>query len=383
VDHKIEEEANRLNKIASANTQFGFKLFNELFKHNLEQNLEQNIFISPLSISIVLAIICNGADGETRDAICKTLELNQISMEEVNLAYQELQASLQRLDPQIQLALANALFIELGHNIVAEFLEINQKYYSATVDTIPERGEVINQWVKEKTSGKIKNIVENGPLLDYILLLLNAIYFKANWEIPFKKEFTKEDIFYLSSERQKKHPIMIHYDKRFRYYANADFQAINLPYADKRVSMYIFLPTENNSLEKFCQQLNQQNWELWLKGFHSTKIIVKLPRFKVEYEIILNKALENLGMGIAFGKEFGKQADFSKIFWGAPSITGVLHKSFIEVNEEGTEAAAVTLVMTTRMYIESILIEINRPFFYAIQDDETGTILFMGTVVDP
>ncbi|NES72779.1 MAG: serpin family protein, partial [Okeania sp. SIO2D1] len=277
-----------------------------------------------------------------------------------------------------------------GISFYPSFIQVNQDFYQSQVREIdfndPESPKIINNWVKDKTEDKIDKIIQKiDP--DLVMLLLNAIYFQADWEEPFSEYSTKEMPFYLADGTQKQHPIMFQKLSIYSYYENQNFRAVSLPYKKSRVSMYIFLPREKVGLEGFYQVLNQKNWENWMEQFlfnqGFSKINLGLPKFKIEYEVSLNDVLKSLGMEIAFNY---RAADFSKMRPIPPKlyIDEVKHKTFVEVNETGTEAAAVTSVGAGfRGPPSEMEMLVNRPFFFAIRDNESGTILFMGAITNP
>jgi len=329
-------------RLVSANTRFGFKLYTELLK---QQDAGQNIFISPSSITMALAMTYNGADGRTREAMAKVLELKGLTLEEVNQANAQLRAVLETSDPKVQLTIANSLWGRQGIAFKPEFLKRNTEFYGAEVKALdfgdPRAPDVINAWVSRKTQSKIKKVVDKIKR-DVILFLINAIYFKGRWAVEFDKTKTKNGTFTLLDGRQKQHPMMTQ-SGEYRYYQGKGFQAVSLPYGDERVSMYIFLPDRELSLEAFHKSLSAENWDAWMSRFRTQEGTITLPRFKLEYEKNLNDSLKALGLEVAFD-QFG--ADFSGMCQIPPNvyISKVKHKTFIEVNEEGTEAAAVTSV---------------------------------------
>jgi len=371
------------DRLVSANIIFGFKLFAEIVK----QDTGKNIFVSPASVAIALAMTYNGAGRKTKQAMAGALELHGMSLEEVNRANAALRAMLENPDPKVQLNIANSLWARKGIIFKPVFMKKNEDFYGAEVTTLdfddPAAPSTINSWVSEKTKGKINKIIEDISS-DAILFLINAIYFKGNWTVEFAKEKTEERPFYLLDGTQENHSMMSQ-SGNYRYYRGKNFQAISLPYGDnKRVSMYIFLPNEGFRLREFLESLNAENWKNWMSQFQMMQGSIVLPRFKLEYELNLNNALKSLGMAVAFDKS---RANFENMCPIAPGvnvfINEVKHKTFLEVDEEGTEAAGVTSV---EMRITSIGQEfsmiVDRPFFCAIRDNETGTILFMGSIVE-
>lgn len=369
------------SKLVDANTKFGFKLFQEVLK----QDSNKNVFVSPSSIAIALSMTYNGASGQTQQAMAKALELQGMTLQDVNQANNALKTSLENADPAVQLSIANSLWAKEGIPFKADFLQRNQQFYKAKVTELdfgkPDAPNVINNWVKENTRGKINQIVNKLQPND-VLFLINAIYFKGNWTKQFDKSQTTERPFYLSNGSQKQHPMMSQSGK-YRYYENETFQAVSLPYGKGRMSLYVFLPKKNTNLDGFQQQLSVQNWQQWMNRFQMRQGSMQLPRFKFDYSIQLNNALKALGMEEAFGNG----ANFSNMTSASIAIDEVKHKTFVEVNEEGTEAAAVTSVgvalTSAQMPDEPFQMIVDRPFFCAIRDNQTGTVLFMGSIREP
>jgi len=370
----------------AATKRFAFRFSNLLLK----QNANRNVFVSPSSVIFALAMTYNGAEGKTRQAMARTLEIEGTGLNDVNSAFADLQRMLGNADPKVQLKIANSLWVKQGLNLKPDFIERSKQYYAAEVTNLdfnkPAAPLTINSWVRNKTDNLIDKIVDQiSP--ETILFLVNAMYFKGQWENEFDKEKTKEDDFQLPTGRQKKVQMMSQ-SGRYRYFADKDFQAVSLTYGTGRTSMYVFLPDERITLKEFEGKLTIENWESWMKSFRMAPGEVMLPRFKVEYETDLNDALKTLGMSEAFDPNL---ADFSGIAevkqGGRIYISKVKHKTFAEVNEEGTKAAAVTGV---EMGVTSAIVptqpftmKVNRPFLFVIRDNATGTILFIGSIADP
>jgi len=369
-------------KLVAANTKFGFKLFEGILK----QDNSKNIFVSPSSVAIALAMTYNGASGQTQQAMATTLELQGMSLQQITTANATLKAILENPDPEVQLSISNSLWARAGVSFKQDFLQRNQNFYKATVTNLdfsnPNALIIINNWVKQSTNGKIDQIIERITSKQ-VLFLINAIYFKGKWTQEFDKKQTAKYPFYLATGRQKQHPMMSQ-SSEYRYYENEKFQAVSLPYGEnERLSLYVFLPVKSSSLSTFYKTLNAENWGKWMTRFTSRKGLIRLPRFKMQYDIELKDTLADLGMGVAFMDN----ANFSGMSDSKLLINEVKHKTFVEVNEEGTEAAAVTSVGSTRL--DSISLEnpfqmiVDRPFFCAIRDNQTGTVLFMGSIVNP
>ena len=371
--------------VVTANTKFGFNLFDEIRK--TEQ--DTNIFISPLSVSLALAMTLNGAAGETEQAMTNTLQLQGLDAEAINVGYAGLHQTLLTADPKVTLTIANSLWARQDVPFKQDFLQRNTQFFGAEISTLdfndPSAPKIINQWVDTNTKGKIQKIV--GDAIDpmTVLFLINAIYFKGTWQTEFDPSNTRDGTFYLATGGEKQVPMMSR-SGDYLYYEDYEenLQAISLPYGDGRMSMYIFLPRRESNLNTFLDNLSAEKWERWISQFREQEVWISLPKFKLEYEKTLNNALKALGMGVAFEE---KRADFSRIaslerLTGNLYIGEVLHKTVVEVNEEGTEAAAVTKV-EVRVTSAPPAFIVDRPFFFAIRDNETKTVLFMGVVVDP
>ena len=370
--------------IVSANTQFGFNLLDEIRK--TEQ--DENIFISPFSVSIALAMALNGASGETEQAMIQTLQLQELSSESINVGYAGLRQTLLLSDPKVTLTIANSLWARQGIPFKQDFLQRNTQFFGAEISTLdfvdPSALKTINQWVNTNTNGKIPKILDEiNP--DAVLFLINAIYFKGSWGEEFDSSQTRDGIFHLATGGEKQVPMMRRTGD-YSYYENYEekFQAIRLPYDDGRISMYIFLPYRESNLNLLLDNLNAKSWENWMSQFRKQEVSLVMPKFKLEYEKMLNTPLESLGMGIAFASglaDFSRMADL-EVLGKNLYIGEVLHKAVVEVNEEGTEAAAVTSIGIRATSVPPAFIA-DRPFFFAIRDNETKTVLFMGIVVDP
>ena len=367
--------------VYAANTDFAFNLFNEIWQE--EQN--QNIFISPFSVSVALAMTLNGASGETEQAMVETLQLQNIEDDSINPSFQQLQQTLLNSDKKVTLTIANSLWGDEGVSFNPTFLQRNTQFFNAEVsilDFLAQNSLMrINQWVNDNTNGKIPQILD-AIEPNAVLFLINAIYFKGAWKEEFDPEHTRDGTFHITSNTNKQVSMMFRQGSYSHYRAD-EFEAVSLPYGDGRISMYVFLPNPDSNLNAFLETLDVETWEDSMSQFQERQLALRIPKFKIEYGTKeLNDALTNLGMGIAFDQN---RADFSRmasIGSGNLYIDKVSHKTFIEVNEEGTEAAAVTVVGIVKTSLPPQF-TVNRPFFFAIRDNETGTVLFMGTVVEP
>ncbi|MEH1898228.1 MAG: serpin family protein [Nostoc sp.] len=378
-----KKTVNTNTKIVESSNKFGFKLFSQVLK---DDTGERNVFISPLSVASALAMTYNGASGSTQQAMAKTLELQGMNLPEINSSYAAvLKQLLENPDTKVQLSIANSLWANQDVSFAPDFLKRTQDFYQAKISNFNFKdaaaSNIINNWVKENTKGKITKIVEKIEP-NQVLFLINAIYFKGNWSNEFDKNKTAQHPFYITSNRRRQYPMMSQ-EGDYRYYESEEFQAVSLPYGkDGKTSFYIFLPKQNSNLKALYQNLNFETWEKWMTQFNKQKGFIRLPRFKTDYEVTLNDALKSLGMEEAFSNK----ANFSGMGKNF-AISQVKHKTFVEVNEEGTEAAAATSVgivaTSLREEPEPFRMIVDRPFFCAIRDNQTGNILFMGSIIEP
>jgi serpin B len=356
----------------------------ELFKKINEFEQDKNIFISPLSVSMALGMTLNGADGTTFEAMQSTLELSGMSQTQINESYQSLIELLSQLDPKVIFNLANSIWYRQGFQVEQEFIKVNQTYFDAAVRELDfassEAVRIINGWVDDKTNGKIEKIVERITP-DIVMFLINAIYFKGTWTYEFEKNKTKDDQFAIPSGSTVPVKMMVQ-EGDFNYLENEDFQAIDLPYGDGDFSMLVILPKPGKTTETIIDQMSTAKWQEWIGAFDTVGVKLEMPRFKLEYKLSLVDVLDALGMGVAF--DLGR-ADFSRINKnGGLYISEVLHKTFVEVNEEGTEAAAVTAVIVSDSAVGgSPVMRVDRPFFFFVRENRSQTNLFMGKIVEP
>ena len=370
-------------ELIEAENEFGLELFQKIYAG---EDKADNIMVSPLSVSLALAMTYNGANGETKTAMEETLKVYGLSPEEINESYASLVAALKSLDPKVILEIANAIYSREGFPLEQDFITTNQNYYDAKVEALDfsssQAVNTINDWVADKTHDKIDRIIDNiSP--NHVMFLLNAIYFKGIWQSEFNEDDTEDLPFYLENGSTVQVPTM-QKTESLPYYSNNVFRAVKLAYGAGNYNMFVFLPHEENSVKNIVNELNVDNWKSWMESFtDSVNIDIKLPRLKYKYEIKLNKVLSDMGMGVAFERDV---ADFTGINRdGHLNIDYVKHKTFIEVNEKGTEAAAVTVVAFeyTSVGPSNMQFNVNRPFLYAITEKDTDAILFMGTVKNP
>lgn len=381
---KYNGESYDLKKVndgfADGNLEFAFNIFKKLS----EEDVETNIFISPLSISQVLSMAYNGAGSSTKEVMEKVLGFSGLDITAVNESSKNLINYLNQIDEKIELNIANSIWVSNDTDIKEDFLMTNEDNYNAKVDTLdftdPTSLDVINNWIKEATKDKIKKMLEPPVPEDAIMYLVNAIYFKGEWSNQFNPDLTYESDFTTLDGTTLQVNMMTRSKNDVDYMGNDNFQAVRLPYGKGKISMYIILPKEGININDFIEDLDISKWNGIKKTVkEENDILLAIPKFKLEYGIKdLKNCLTNLGMG----EVFNDNADFSGIGDNI-RISRLLHKAIIEVNEEGSEAAAVTVgeMVTTGFMAEPIRFIVDRPFMFIINDDVTDTILFMGKVV--
>lgn len=371
----------KTTEIIESDNEFGLELFKKVVAGEPEA---KNIFISPTSVALALAMTYNGAAGETKTAMENALRKAGFSTEEINTAYKSLIEALRSVDPKVLLEIANSIWYREGFNVLPQFISVNEEYYNAEVSSLdfssPQALAVINDWVSDQTNEKIKTIIDQIPA-NTVMYLINAIYFKGIWQYEFDKNNTFNGPFYSTDGS----PVTVPYMKNklsLPMLSTEKFSMLELPYGRGNYSMVILLPEEGYSTQDVINSLTPESWDSWVSSLaYTNNIDVQVPKFKFEYENLLNDELDNMGMGVAFS-DF---ADFSGINGtGNLFISRVIHKSFVEVNEEGTTAAAVTAVEVgyTSVITEPVF-HVDRPFVFAIRETTTGALVFIGRVQNP
>jgi serine protease inhibitor len=368
-------------EIIEADKVFGFELFREVYNFVEEDNL----MISPLSVSYALGMTYNGAAGNTLEAFRDVLHFEDLTNHEVNESYKDLMNQLVTLDDQVEFSIANSIWYRLGFEVLSEFISTNQEYFDAAVEEIdfsdPQTVEIINQWIEDKTNGKIQDMLDYIPI-DAVMYLINAIYFNAQWKYEFDKDKTHEDNFILADGSSILTDYMV-VNGDFNYTSNEDFRAVELPYGDSTFSMVVMLPSGDKTVSDIVANLDVEHWDLWFDNSSMTNVQVGLPKFKYGFKSLLNDPLSNLGLGIAFSGG----ADFTRIRpAGDLFISRVIHQTFIDVQEEGTEAAAATIVEISYGGIDGggpVIFWVYKPFFYVIKENSTGAVVFIGSVGKP
>lgn len=362
------------SEVMNRNIEFSFDLFRALDS----EDRASNIFISPLSVSTALTMTYNDAVGDTLANMEKGLRYDGIERQEVNETYENLLAYLPQTDSKIDLNISNSIWYRQGEPIKDEFITTNKNVFTAEVKEAdfsdPETVNSINSWIKNSTNGKIEEMI-SPPIPDTIVMyLINAVYFKGQWTTKFKKSDTFESDFYGLDGIQKVN--MMRRNGEVEYGEGDDFKVVKLPYGNGKTAMYCILPDEEQDITSFVQSINAKKFNRIKESINPTENVeLQIPKFKMEYGIKkLNDPLMSMGMVLPFSAD----ADFSGIREGL-YISDVLHKAVIDVNEEGSEAAGATVVIVGETAVqEPVTFIADRPFLFLIEEEETGTILFMG-----
>jgi len=371
--------------VVRENNKFALDLYGEL------KGAEGNLFFSPYSISTALAMTYAGARGNTETQMAQALHFT-LNQERLHPAFSSLQAELDAAQEsgQVLLRVANALWPQAGYPFLERFLALTKQYYGVSVTPVDYAGDTegarrrINAWVEEKTEQKIKDLLGPGILNDLTrLVLANAIYFKGNWASQFDETLTEDAAFWATPSEAVEAPMMTQ-EREFRYAQHDDIQILELPYVGDDLSMIVLLPAQDGGLAKLEDALTPETMGRWTGQLREQGVIVFLPRFKMESLFRLDASLMSMGMKDAFDET---RADFSGMDGRQQwlYIGAVIHKAFVDVNEEGTEAAAATAVvmMAKSMPAPPATFRADHPFIFLIRENHTGSILFLGRVVNP
>lgn len=387
--HQLNDSGATLKKVQSlvnGQNTFAFNLYGKIADD--PQNLEKNVFFSPYSIATALSMVYEGARGVTADEMQNMLYLPVDANERLS-ATARIYNQLNKSDKQYILNTANALWTQKDYLFLDSYLSTVKNYYggSATnVDFVRNGSDAvrqINSWAAQNTNNRIPQVLDEKMDTSALrLVLTNAIYFKGKWEKEFKKEATYPQAFYKNNGSEIQAPFM-HKQEKLKYADTNDYEILEIPYEGKELSMIILLPKKDAPQEK-KQAISQSDANELIEGMYSTTVNVSLPKFTFRTHYDLGKTLEQLGMILAFSDV----ADFSGMDGKKDlAVSFVLHDTFVEVNEEGTEAAAVTTIGIVATSVgpprDVVDFVADHPFIFIIRDNTTGAFLFMGKVNDP
>ena len=369
---------------ARADNRFSFRMFKEISTLS-----GSNTFFSPLSLNMALGMLYNGASGDTRDEMAEVLSMTDFTESQINEYYQKMTQALQESDPFTGISIANSIWYRNSLPVKQPFIDINQTYFDAKVQALDfdksDAVDIINSWCAEKTKDKIKGIIDGKISKESMMYFINALYFKGRWESEFQKEATKQAVFTKSDNREQK-VNMMEQIRYFLYYADQHLQYVEKPFGNQAFSMAFILPAEEQNLEQLIEYLDDEVWQDIMDNKRAKEVHLKLPRFKVECKLPLQDAVMNVGMKRIF-RDMGGFANISDV---ELVVSEILQKTFVAVDEKGSEAAAVTKI---EMEVGSnggnpnppipIPFFANRPFLYLIKEKSTGMILFIGRMDDP
>jgi serpin B len=369
--------------VVRGNNEFAFDLYAQL------KQKDGNLFFSPQSISTALAMTYAGARGTTADEMAKTLHFT-LKEDKLHPAFHALIEELNGAGKKrgYQLSVANALWGQKGYKFLPDFLQLTKKNYGAGLREVDFAGDTegarktINAWVEKETKDKIKDLLQPG-ILDSLtrLVLTNAIYFKGDWDRQFKKDLTRKEEFHVSADK-KTEAMMMHDDGKFKYFDGGTFQALELPYKGKELSMVVLLPNKIDGLAEFEKTLTAAKVADWLPKLREQEVMVSLPKFKMTSEFSMKDTLAAMGIKQLFnpnGADLSGMDGTRNLF-----VSAVVHKGYVDVNEEGTEAAAATgVVVTLRAAPAHPVFRADHPFLFLIRDNRSGSVLFLGRVANP
>jgi serpin B len=356
---------------------FAFNIFKEVSKAN-----GRNTFFSPLSLNMALGMLYNGASGDTRAEMVQVLGMSDFSEYEINEFYQKMSQALLNIDPLTDIGIANSIWYRNTWSVKQPFIDINKHYFDAMVQALdfsqPDAADVINKWCADKTKNRITEIVEKPIHGGIVMYLINALYFKSKWLFEFDKSQTKQADF-TKSDNQTKRVSMMEQETSLSYYIDEHLQCVELPYGNQAFSMVVILPSYDSDIDQLIDYLDNAVWQNIIKNLQKLNVWVKFPRFKIECDLSLNEPVKNVGMRKIF---IGGLDNISE----GLAVSEIKQKTFVEVNEEGTEAAAVTSIEireTSSGQGSSIPFFATSPFLYLIKEKSTGAILFIGRMDDP
>ena len=368
----------RLTKKTETDNDFAF----DLFKTTYQSDDNDNIFISPLSVSMALSMTLNGAKGVTLEEMKTALRAQGYSVDEINEYNKSLKKALMEVDETTDFTIANSIWYRNNITVYDDFISVNKDNNDAEIKPIdftsPDAITQINDWCALHTKDKIKEVLTEIPG-NALMYLINAIYFKGVWASVFDKENTKKEDFFTEEKVSTGKVDMMQQTDFFGYFEDEYCRYIRLPYGNKAFSMIVMLPEEGKIVNDIISNLDSKQWNNAMEYMSMNMVNLSLPRFKAECEYYMEKSiLPEMGMITPFSGS----ADFSGIMNINSYIDKVIHKTFVEVNEEGTEAAAVTVVgmIDSSSGMDPVIIDykVNKPFVFAIRENSTGAVLFIG-----
>jgi len=380
----LEPLSSAEEQVVNSANDFAFDIFSRIN----QVDRDANIFLSPFSISTALSMTANGAVGETLDGIKKTLRQDHLSIQEVNESYEKLSTFIADLDPKVNLKLANSTWYKQNLEVNHKFKKVLSSYYNAEVHAAdfsnPGTKELINGWIEDKTNGKIPDMIDEIPA-SIVMYLINAIYLKAIWQFQFDKSKTSKMEFDLGNGQKLPVDMMYCDGLNANFFSNDELQFIEVPYGNGQFVFSILLPNNPKSLDELINTMSIEQLNNYIQSADTSTFKLYLPKFKIKYKITLNELLADMGME----QSFGVNANLPNLFVEDLDlyISRVLHQSFIEVDEEGTEAAAATVVEIVKTSIgpdsKPSTLFIDKPFAFFIREKHSNAVIFSGKMINP
>ena len=365
-------------QLIDASNSFSFALWSKVSA----AQPNQNVFISPLSASYALGMALNGAASQSFDQMRSALQLTGVSQQDIDAGYKSLTGLLTSLDPSVTMRVANSIWYRQGFPVNQPFIDVGKSYFDADVaglnfNDVAGSLAAINGWVSQKTNGKIPSVL-NDIEPDEVMFVINALYFHGSWRAKFDPSKTTDELFTTAPGVRQPMRLM-HRQDGMRYVETPSYQAVDLPYGNGAFAMTVLLPKAGTDIEAFSARLTQTSWHSLLSSFGDAQVDLSLPKFSLKYERVVNDDLKALGMVAPFDPDL---ADFSRMSPQGAFINFVKQNTFVNVDEEGTEAAAVTVVGFEATSVESSpVMRVDRPFLFVIHERRSGTVLFMGKIV--
>ncbi|OJV31921.1 MAG: hypothetical protein BGO29_00305 [Bacteroidales bacterium 36-12] len=379
---KAIELTEKQNEIVEADNSFAFKMFKEVSKRE-----GHNTFFSPLSLDMAMGMLYNGASGNTRNEIIRALGIQDFSATEMNEYYQKISQALLTVDPTTDITVANSIWYRNNFSVKKQFIEIGKGYFDANIQALSfndsQSANIINNWCAEKTNNRIQNLIGNTIPNDMMMYLVNALYFKGQWQadIKFDREKTKLDNF-TKTNGQKIKVNLMEKTSSLKHFSDEHLQCVEMDYGNRAFSMIVILPQQDKDINQLISYLDNKKLHDAVQGMHRKSVWLKLPRFKTECDFSLTQPIMDLGMSRIF------KGGFKNISNDDLWVSDIIQKTFVEVNEEGTEAAAATTITMVgaagrAKKIEPVRFFADRPFLYIIREKSTGVILFIGRMDEP
>ncbi len=360
-------------KLLQANNAFGIELLQQI---NQDADTA-NMVMSPLSLSVGLSVLANGAEGPTRDAMMETLETQGLSLTDINQTYKLLMAELTGSDPNVELSLANSIWLKEGTPVKTVFEQINQLYYQIALEQIdfssPTAAQIINDWVNNATGGNIEGIIDQLIVGDGIYVI-NSLWFNGRFKQAFDSTLTTQQPFYVGDAQTVPVTMMSGRGMQYGYYGDNEVRIADLPYENGAFSLTIVMPADLSNLDNLINNISVSRWDTWMNGLsYDQSPNLFLPKFNIESNSFMKPVLLNMGMGMAFEEGI---SNFSNITDVALSIADIKHKTALSIKEAG-------VIPTEPGIAANSTFSVNKPFVIAVREKETGRILMIGKVTNP